>query len=378
MGLTAFVLILLAAWLLGRWARAGYFGEGTARTMNGLAWPRGRRGGFAEIGHNPQGAEFEEAEPEERPTAKPASVPNAPGPSRTPSSEGIAAEAERLGREDPEFAEQGRVLDRWVRKEGVRRKEEIFARAEELLREEPGREDAYRVAGEEASSREIAEDVAASYPETQEATEGRRRAEAAERRRAHARGKRQLRSALGRFGGLGYWAFEDVPTDGFGVIDQLLVGPRGVLAVRLMGHPGYVSHGTDLSWWPPPRPGRAPERRPFEEDPHEVAISQVSEVAGRVRGLPWEEGDGWSLTWPPHYFALCFTEAEVVPDEAGGGPPAVCDVWNIERFVAGLEGSRAGGGTFGDAEQREAVRTIAAAYEARPWLIPEGAGEAQT
>lgn len=374
-GMVALIVLVLfvVAWLLGRLARAGVFGEEEARRTDGLARPRWRHGasrGPAAISAESPEVGRSEVEPEEaRDFEGPTTATAAPGAERGDP------------HEDPDLAaqleEQERVLQRWTWDRGMRRKEEIGARAEALLREDSSCEDAYRVAGEDISAREVAEDVSSRYPESPEEAAERRRGEAAERRRAHARGKRQLRSALGRLGGLGYWAFGDVATDDFGVIDQLLVGPCGLVAVRLMGHPGYVSFGTETSWWPPPRPGLAPERRPFEEDPYEVAISQVSEVASRVSGLPWEEGDGWSLSWPPNYYALCFTEAEVVPDEAGIGPPAVCDVWNIERFVEGLEDSLArAGASFGEVERREAVEIVAAAYETRPWLNPEEASEA--
>ncbi len=120
---------------------------------------------------------------------------------------------------------------------------------------------------------------------------------------------------------------------------------------------------------------RLTERGDFGEDVVVAAASQVSEVAGRVGGTPWEEGDGWSIEWPPHFFVLCFTEAELLPDEEGHIPPFTCNVWHFLELAGAAEERLAENGeVFGADEQRGAAQTIRAAYEREPWLVPDGEG----
>ncbi len=156
-----------------------------------------------------------------------------------------------------------------------------------------------------------------------------------------------LRSASAR----GYYVFDELMTEGAGMIDFLAVGPVGAIVVVVRDEPGTVTADVDSALYL--------NTRPFPENPREQAAALAVDVNARFEGTGAEAfhvvcftraeleylGEDEDVLWgvcPTWDLPLAFSEAEKehTPSDVEGLADLVRETYGRPPFVAPAEGER--------------------------------------
>ncbi len=173
-----------------------------------------------------------------------------------------------------------------------------------------------------------------------------------EARIARAERRELVRSALRSAAAHGYYVFDELMTEGAGMIDFLAVGPVGACVVVVRDEEGDVTADVDGTLYL--------NGRRFADDPNRQAEELVQDVDATLEG-----------TGAHTYHIICFTRAELYylgenPDEVLRG---VCPTWDLALpFASAIT-------EHSPADVAELADRIREAYGRPPFVTP---GEKET
>jgi hypothetical protein len=156
-----------------------------------------------------------------------------------------------------------------------------------------------------------------------------------------------VRLALRSASAHGYYVFDELMTEGAGMIDFLAVGPVGAIVVVVRDEPGTVTADIDSALYL--------NTRTFQEDPREQAAALAADVNARFGG-----------TGAVAFHVVCFTRAELEylgedEDVLWG----VCPTWDLPLAFSEAEKEH----TLADVEGlADLVRET---YGRPPFVVPE-------
>jgi uncharacterized RDD family membrane protein YckC len=147
----------------------------------------------------------------------------------------------------------------------------------------------------------------------------------------------------------GFYVFRSVPHRHFGDMDNVLVGPPGVLVVEVKGHGGEIGQDPDTGLL-------LRDGRPLERDVYE----QVRKQAGHLEMSLQTEGFRLPVRW-----IVCFPRGEPVPNVLGRFPSGVCGAGEASaaaRDMAPL---------YSQGRVAALARAVARAYGCAPVAVPD-------
>ena len=173
---------------------------------------------------------------------------------------------------------------------------------------------------------------------------------AREERIARAERWEHVRLALRSAAAHGYYVFDELITEGAGMIDFLAVGPVGAVVVVVRDEPGEVTGDVDGTLYL--------DARPFADDPKGQAAELTEDVNARLAGSDAEA-----------FHVVCFTRAELfyVGDERDI-LRGVCPTWDLPLAFEEAEKEHI------PADVAELADLIREAYGRPPFIVPEEGG----
>ena len=165
---------------------------------------------------------------------------------------------------------------------------------------------------------------------------------ARDERREHVR--LALRSAAAH----GYYVFEELMTEGAGMIDYLAIGPVGACVIVVRDEPGTVTADADARLYL--------NTRPFADDPKRQAADLAEDVNARLKETGAEA-----------FHVICFTRAELeYLGEDEGVLWGVCPTWDLPLAFKEAEEEHT------SADVDDLAELVRKAYGRPPFVVPEG------
>ena len=179
---------------------------------------------------------------------------------------------------------------------------------------------------------------------------GRPRYSARKERIARAERREHVRLALRSASAHGYYVFDELMTEGAGMIDFMAVGPVGACVVVVRDEAGTVTADVDATLYL--------NARPFADDPRRQAADMAADVNARFEGTGAEA-----------FHVVCFTRAELEylgedEDVLWG----ICPTWDLPLAFAEADEKHTA------AEVGELADLVRETYGRPPFVTPEEEG----